>query len=75
MLSEVPASLQKVSKRLARTEVDIFWMSALGQMAPKLIWSNTRHKVSFGHETLMLVQPLVFLGLHGGKNINDLGKL
>lgn len=50
-------------------------MPALGQVAPRLSCSNTRCKVSFGHVTLMLVQTVEFLGLHSGKNINDLRKL
>lgn len=75
MLSEMSASLKQVSKLLAKTEENMFYMSALGQIAPKLSWSNTRHKVSFGHVTLMLVQTVVSLGLCGGKNINHLRKL
>lgn len=75
MLSEVPASLNQVSKLLAKTEVHMFYMSALGRMAPRLSCTNTRHTVSFGHVTLMLVQTVVFLGLHGGKNINHPRKL
>lgn len=50
-------------------------MSALGPMAPRLSCSNTRPKVSLEHATFMLVQTVVFLGLHGSKNINDPRKL